>query len=170
MVLKLAYERDEKLQEIAKKLKRMNQCTTGLLSGVASGTLAQGTVSMSVLNPPAGLEDSCVPGALGLGFSGFTNVLFATKNVFGHSYRKQIHARQVEIQQQVENVLHHLEFSKMTCPEAQHELVALIGERGARDFADLWQASHGKDENDAMAAKASEALMQISTTRQNTPQ
>jgi hypothetical protein len=142
MVLKLAYQRDPELQRLAKALKRTNNVSFAGLGAIAGGTVAQSATSLYVLNPPDGVPDSYVPGALGLGMSGATNIVFGARALFSHSYRKKYRERQMLIQQQVEEVLHHLEFSKTTCPEARKELVILIGERASQDFVELWRSSH----------------------------
>jgi hypothetical protein len=142
MILKMAYAKDPELQKLAKKSNLSNDCTTGIFAGVAAGTIGQNIVSMSELNPPVGLEDSYVPGAIGLGLSGITNAAIAARLLLHHDYRKRMRIRKIAIREHVEAILQHLEYSKTSCPDAQKELVSIIGERAAQDCIQLWQSSH----------------------------
>ena len=142
MILKMAYQRDPEIQKIAGRLKILNFGTYNALTAIAGGTLAQGVVSMACLNPPAGIEDSCVPGSIGLTLDGLTNIVFTGQAVGTFGYRKKMKARQRKIKERVEALLNHLEFSETKCSEAQSELAELIGDRAAQECLQLWQSSH----------------------------
>jgi hypothetical protein len=86
-------------------------------------------------------NDSAVPGVLGLIASGSTVLALGLRFYFGHRYSKQIKKRQQAIKAKVEVILARLE--KGESPEQLHgELEPLIGERAAREFGQLWRASH----------------------------
>jgi hypothetical protein len=142
LILKMAYQRDEKLQKLSKNLNGANAATTYAIAGVAGGTMAQNVVSMCALNPPVGIEDSYVPGSIGLGLDGATNIAFGARMLLNYRARKKIQARKLVIREQVEAILHHLEYSQTNCPQSQKELAQIIGERAARDCIQLWQSSH----------------------------
>ncbi len=86
-------------------------------------------------------NDSVAPGVLGLIASGSTIVALGLRFYFGHRYSKQIKKRQQSIKARVEVILSRLE--KGESPEQLHdELEPLIGERAAKEFGQLWRASH----------------------------
>jgi hypothetical protein len=123
--------------------------------------MAQNLVSMCALNPPEGIEDSYVPGAIGLGLDGATNIAFGARMFLNYRSRKKIQARKMVIREQVEAILHHLEYSQTNCPQSQTELTQIIGERAARDCIQLWQSSHVTAAllpNDAVPAPAGESI------------
>jgi hypothetical protein len=142
IILKMAYKRDAKLQALASKIGLADNVTNLGVLAVSGGVLSQVVVNQATLNPPAGQSDSYLPGSVGLGFSGLTNVVFAGQNIFHWAVRKKIIARQREITKAVESVLEHMEYSETECPEAQKQLAELIGERAARDCEKLWRSSH----------------------------
>jgi len=142
MILKMAYQRDPEVQRLSRKLKLTGSGTGAALATVAGGTIAQGAVSMGTLNPPEPLFDSYAPGIIGLSLSSSVLMIFTGSPLLTHHYRKQMKARQLAIRQQVEEILGHLEFSQTKCAEAQKDLTALVGERGARECIELWQSSH----------------------------
>ena len=142
IILKMVYERDPELQKLRRMTKGVNIGTAGTLAAAASGTLAQGTVSIVTLNPPDGLPDSYAPGIVGLALEGATNVALWTKLGLNAGVRRKVRARQLAIRQRVESILHHLEFSETNCPDAQKQLAELIGEKAASECIDLWHSSH----------------------------
>ncbi|HEY9775770.1 MAG TPA: hypothetical protein V6C81_18555 [Planktothrix sp.] len=155
MLLKLAYQRDPELAAMTKRMKISSAATSTVIGLIASATLAQNIVSMAVLNPPPGSQDSYVPGSIGIGLDGGTSTAFDLRAIVNHKLRKQYRSRQVVICKEVNELLYHLEFSKMTCPEAQKQLVALVGEQASHDFVEFWKASHSDKLVAAQAEPAS---------------
>jgi hypothetical protein len=142
LILEMAYQRDKELNKV---LKRMNLLNTGILavvSGVAGGTLAQGIVSLTTLNPADGHQDSYVPGALGVGMSMATIVAFGARMYFGHKAQQEILRRQLTIKDRVNYVMAHMERSSCSCEKAQAELKELVGERACNEWMQLWRSSH----------------------------
>ena len=115
---------------------------------VAEGESAAGAAEAAHHHETQGTEsthsahnDSAVPGVLGLIASGSTVLALGLRFYFGHRYSKQIKRRQQAIKAKVEVILARLE--KGESPEQLHgELEPLIGERAAREFGQLWRASH----------------------------
>ncbi len=142
IILKMAFQHDPEIQKLAHKLNIANLGSYDALATIAGGTMAQGIVSMACLNPPDGIEDSCVPGSIGLTLDGLTNIVFTGRALANYGYKKKMKARQLAIKDHVETLLHHLEFSESKCSEAQAELATLIGDRGAQECLQLWQSSH----------------------------
>jgi hypothetical protein len=142
IILKMAYKRDAKIQSLSKKMGLTDSATNLGVLAVSGGVLSQVVVNQATLNPPAGQLDSYLPGSVGLGFDGLTNVVFAGQNILHWAIHKKIIARQREITKAVESVLEHMEYSETECPEAQKQLAELIGERAARDCEKLWRSSH----------------------------
>jgi len=142
IILRMAYARDPELQKLARKAHVADVGTFSSIALIAGGTAAQNIVSMSVLNPPEGIEDSYVPGSIGLGLDGATNVAFTARLLIFHRYKKLMKARQIVLKNKVETILEHLEFSQTACPEAQTDLAGIIGERAAQDCVQLWKSSH----------------------------
>ena len=86
-------------------------------------------------------DDSYAPGILGLIASGSTLAALGLRFYFGHRYSKQIKQRQQAIKGRVVTILARLE--KGESPEQlRDEFVSLIGERAAKEFSQLWRASH----------------------------
>jgi len=142
IILKMAYKRDAKLQGLGKKIGLTDDVTNLGIFCIAGGVLSQVIVNEGTLNPPPPQFDSYLPGSIGLGFSGLTNVVFAGQNVIHWTLKKKIRARQKVLTQEVEAVLHHMEFSETECPEAQKQLAELIGDQAARECEKLWRSSH----------------------------
>jgi hypothetical protein len=140
--LDLAYQRDPKLKKYAKRLNLVNLGTIGAITGIAGGTLAQGIIALSVLNPPDPKSDSYLPGAIGIGFSGMTILTFAGRTVLNQVIAKSLRNRQLEIKHQVESILAKIEESHGENPEAQAQLIALIGERASNEWLQLWRSSN----------------------------
>ncbi len=143
IILKMAYQRDPQLQKLARHLKGTNGITSGAIYTAAGGTLGQNVISLAVLNPAQG-NDSYLPGGLGLGLSGLLNVALDGGILINWHLKKKIKARQLIIRQTVETIVNHLEYSDASCPDAQHELAKIIGERGAADCLKLWNLSHSQ--------------------------
>lgn len=143
IILKMAYQRDAQLQKLSKHLRGANDVSSGAIYGAAAGTLGQNIVSMAVLNPDFG-NDSYLPGSLGMGLSGLLNVALDSSILINWHMKKKINARKLVIRQRVETLLDHLEYSAASCPDAQHELAEIIGERGAADCLKLWHLSHSQ--------------------------
>ncbi len=149
LILQMAYQRDEKIKKLSKRLGLVNLGTMVAVSAIAGGALAQGIDSLYMLNPSDGHLDSYTPGIIGVSLSGATLLTFGTKIALTYKYQRQLKARQKELKQQVEKLLNHLEYSDSKCDEARKELTDLIGERATREFMQIWQSSH------AVAAKPS---------------
>lgn len=142
LILEMAYQRDPELQKIAKKLNLVNIGTMTSIAGIAGGTLAQGISALYVLNPPDGKLDSYAPLNVGVVLSSATLLTFAARVYFNHRLEKRVMARQVELKNHVESLLHHLEQCNGKCSDAKNQLTDLIGERACREWVQLWQSSH----------------------------
>jgi hypothetical protein len=142
LILDLAYQRDLQLKKIAKRLNLVNWGTTAAVTGIAGGTLAQGIIALSTLNPPEGQSDSYLPGAIGVGFAGLTLVTFTGRTVINQVLMRRLRNRQLEIKHQVESILARFESSQGDSPDAKNELVGLIGERAANEWVQLWRSSN----------------------------
>jgi hypothetical protein len=142
LILDMAYQRDPQLRKIAKRLNIVNFGTMAAITGIAGGTLAQGVIALSVLNPPPPRSDSYLPGAIGVGMSGLTIVTFAGRTVINHVLSKNMRERQLSIKHQVESILAQIESTHGENAEAQSELVALIGERATNEWLQLWRSSN----------------------------
>jgi hypothetical protein len=142
LILDLAYQRDPHLRKLAKRLNLVNLGTMGAVTGIAGGTLAQGIIALSVLNPPDPKSDSYLPGAIGVGFSGITILTFAGRAALNQVLAKNMRKRQLDIKHQVESILAKIEASHGENPEAQSELIALIGERATNEWLQLWRSSN----------------------------
>ncbi|MCC7527327.1 MAG: hypothetical protein IT342_02320 [Candidatus Melainabacteria bacterium] len=107
----------------------------------AAGEAAHHHDTQSTAGKHSDHNDSVAPGVLGLIASGSTIVALGLRFYFGHRYSKQIKKRQQTIKARVEAILTRLE--KGESPEQLHgELEPLIGERAAKEFGQLWRASH----------------------------
>ncbi|GEM_PF-1829447 len=142
LILEMAYQRDKQLARLTRGMNFVNLGTMGMISGIAGGTLAQGILGLTTLNPPPGIQDSYVPGSIGLALSGATIATFAARAGFGYSVKRRIQKRQMELKHEVERVLAHLERSQAGCPEARRRLRDLIGERACNEWLQLWRSSH----------------------------
>jgi hypothetical protein len=142
LILDMAYQRDPDLSKLMKKMNYMNYGTMGAISGIAAGTLAQGIIALTTLNPPAGIEDSYVPGGIGVGLSAATIATFAARMYFGHRFQVEVRNKQLQIKDRVENVLTHLEHSNCDCEDAKKELIGLVGSRASNEWLQLWRSSH----------------------------
>jgi hypothetical protein len=142
IILKMAYDHDPELQKLRGKKKVGDISANSTLAAAAAGTLPQTTVSIITLNPPDGVADSYIPGTIGLVLESAINVALWTRLGLGAHFHKKIKTRQLAIRQNVEDILHHLEFSDANCPEAQKQLTEIIGENAASECIDLWRSSH----------------------------
>jgi len=142
IILKMAYQRDPEIQRLLGHRNGVNMLTNAAFGGVVGGTVAQNIISLSVLNPPAGQSDSYLPGSLGLGLSGVVNIGLNAQSLVNWRLTHKIRQRQAAVRLRVENILHHLEFSESSCPQAQSDLAEIIGPRAASDCIKLWQSSH----------------------------
>jgi hypothetical protein len=142
LILDMAYQRDPELRKIAKRLNIVNFGTMAAITGIAGGTLAQGIIALSVLNPPPPKLDSYQPGAIGVGMSGLTIVTFMGRAVFNNVLSKKMRERQLAIKHKVESILTQLEATHGENPEAQTDLIALIGERATNEWLQLWRSSN----------------------------
>ncbi len=142
LILELAYDRDPELSKLGKSVRLMNFGTTASVFGIAGGTLAQGISALYVLNPPAGKPDSYAPLNLGVALSGATMLVLASRVYLGHKLAKHIQQQQLQIKNQVQTALVHLEHSDGQCDEARAQLKNLIGQRACNEWIQLWQSSH----------------------------
>lgn len=142
LILDLAYQRDPVLQKINKELNLLNLGTMGIIAGVAGGTLAQGIIALSVLNPPPPKSDSYLPGSIGVGMSGLTLVTFAGRSALTHTLTKKLRGRQLDLKHKVEGILAEIENSHGENPQAQIALTALIGPRATKEWLQLWRSSN----------------------------
>jgi len=142
LILDLAYQRDEQLRKISKRMGLINAGTTLAIAGIAGGTVAQGIIALSVLNPPDPKSDSYLPGSIGVGMSGLTLIALGARTCAAHAVAKQMRARQLEIKHRVEAVLAQIEQSQGQSATGQKELVALIGERATNEWLQLWRSNN----------------------------
>jgi hypothetical protein len=142
IILKMAYQRDPEIQKLKRRSKGVNLMTGGIIAGAVCGTLAQNIISQATLNPPDPQFDSYLPGSIGVGMSGLVNIGLEGGILANWPIRHKIRARQAALQNRVEAILHHLEYSEAECPEAQTELSQIIGDRAAKDCIKLWHSSH----------------------------
>jgi len=142
LILDMAYQRDPEIKKVVKRLNLVNLGTMATITGVAGGTLAQGIIALSVINPPPGLHDSYQPLAIGTGLSGLTLVAFVGRTVLNHCLFKKMRNRQLVIKHQVEAILTQFESSHGESAEAQTELTKLIGERATNEWMQLWRSAN----------------------------
>ncbi len=143
IILKMAYQRDPEIQKLARHMRRVNMLTGGAFFTAVSGTLAQNTISLAVLNQDQG-NDSYLPGSLGLGLSSLMMLSFDGSMLMGWRLQKKLKVRQLAIKEKVEGLLNHLEFSASACPDAQKDLAEMIGQEGAADCLKLWGLAHSQ--------------------------
>ena len=143
IILKMAYQRDAQIQKLAKHIKGVNALTSGAIYTTVAGTLSQNILSEALLNPDQG-NDSYLPGGLGLGLSGILNIALDGSMLINWRIKKKIKARQLVINEKVETLLNHLEYSDAYCPDAQRDLAEIIGTQGAADCLKLWRLSHSQ--------------------------
>ncbi len=142
LILDMAYQRDKKLAKIVKEMNVVSLGTVGAIGSIAVGTLGQGITALGVLNPHPGHEDSYVPGILGVSLSAATILTFAARTCVNHVLVTQLTNRQIEIREQVETILGHLEHSETKCALAKKQLTDLIGQRACNEWVQLWDSSH----------------------------
>ncbi len=142
LILEMAYQRDKKIEKLAKKLGIVNMATMAAVLGIAGGSIGQGIAALATLNPSEGHLDSYAPGIVGVSIGSATLMTFAARIYFSRKYGKQLKTRQLAIKGQIEEILNHLEYSQAKCPDVHKELAELIGERATGEFLQLWQSSH----------------------------
>ena len=142
LILDMAYQRDPEIKKLMKRLNLVNLGTMATITAVAGGTLAQGIIALSVINPPPPRHDSYQPLAIGTGLSGLTLVAFVGRAVLNHCLVKKMRSRQLAIKHRVETILAQFESSHGEHAEAQAELTALIGQRAANEWVQLWRSSN----------------------------
>jgi len=142
LILDLAYQRDPLLRKYSKRMNLVNLGTTATVTGIAGGTLAQGIIALSTLNPPDPKSDSYLPGSIGTGFAGLTLVAFGARTAISYVLAQKLRNRQLAIKHQVELILKHIEDSHGENAEAQTALIALIGERASNEWLQLWRSSN----------------------------
>jgi hypothetical protein len=142
LILDLAYQRDDKLHSLGKQLGLVNFGTILGITGIAGGTLAQGIIALSVLNPPPPKSDSYLPGSIGIGMSGLTMIALGLRTGASRVILAKIRKRQLEIKHHVESVLAQVEQSNGQSPTARSALLTLIGERATNEWLQLWRSSN----------------------------
>jgi hypothetical protein len=142
LVLDMAYQRDAEIKKLVKRLNLVNLGTMGTIAAVAGGTLAQGIIALSVINPPPPQHDSYLPLGIGAGMSGLTLVAFAGRAALNHCLMTRMRNRQLVIKHKVETILAQFESSHGENAEAETELTGLIGKRAANEWAQLWRSSN----------------------------
>jgi hypothetical protein len=142
LILDLAYQRDDRLHCLAKRMGFVNAATILGITGIAGGTLAQGIIALSVLNPPPPQSDSYLPGSIGIGMSGLTLIALGARTGASRIILKQIRTRQLEIKHRVESVLAQIEQSNGQSTTARSQLLSLIGERATNEWLQLWRSSN----------------------------
>jgi hypothetical protein len=142
LILEMAYQRDNGLQRLAKRMNLVNFATMASIGTIATGTLAQGIIALKTLNPQPGFEDSYTPGIIGVTLSSATLMTFVARMYFSRKIQAEVRDRQLSLKKRVETVLFHLEHSHADCSDAQKELTDLIGQRACHEWTQLWQSSH----------------------------
>jgi hypothetical protein len=143
IILKMAYQRDAKLQNLARKAGLADDTANLAIFSITGGVLAQGILSETTLNPPKPpLSDSYLPGSIGLGTTGLLTLGIGAQSMLHWKIRREVKARQQQLAKEVESILDHMEYSETECPEAQKQLATLIGDRAARECEKLWRSSH----------------------------
>lgn len=140
LILGIAYNRDPELQKLKTAGKISSVSTNAMLASAGAGTLPQGIVSVYTL-PDS--PDSYAPLRIGLVLESVTNLAVWSRMIVNAGLRRKIRDRQLVVRTNVENILHHLEFSQASCPEAQQQLTVLIGPKAAAECIALWTTSHG---------------------------
>lgn len=142
LILEFAYDNDPTLRELGTATRLMNMATSFGLGAIAGGTLFQGIYIMSALNPGGNHQISYVPGITGIVLSSATLATIFSRQVLGHELTHSIRKRQFALADKVENLLGRLEDSHCTDPKATSELTALIGQRPAIEWMQMWRATH----------------------------
>ncbi len=141
LILDMAYQRDPQIRKIYKRFGLVNMGTMAAVAGIAGGTLAQGVIALATLNPQQG-NDTYLPGAIGVGMSGLTICTFVGRAAINHHLANCLRKRQLEIKHEVEAVLAQIEKDNGQSGDSKDHLVALIGDRAANEWLQLWTASN----------------------------
>jgi len=138
MVLSMALQQDDQVQQINKKLGHVSGWVFASVGMISALSVAQGIDGLATLQQD---PHPYHPPILGLVGSGLTLVSVVSQAGMIHRYKKQLLARQEEVADQVAHALEHLKNDGLT-DHVQAELSNLIGSQGASEFLSLWQAAH----------------------------
>jgi hypothetical protein len=138
LILSMAYQQDAELQAIGKKMHRLGIFTLSSIATISGLTIAQGIDGLVTLQQdPHPLH----PTILGLVGSSLTLATITTQAVVGHRYKKQLTARQHEIQDQVLHVMDHLK-TEGDSDHVRTNLAELIGKEAMEEFMQIWASVH----------------------------
>lgn len=150
LLVSMAYRRDPAIKTVIKKMNRSNNAFLLSIAGVSGLGLAQNITVLSTLNSNTGgghheegggHRESIGSSIMGLVGSGITLGSIGVHVYMEHRYKKQIEQRQGIINGQISEILEQLEQGPAT-DQIQTALAELVGERAAREFLQLWMASH----------------------------
>ena len=153
-LLSMAYQRDDYLQKLAKRLGFVNTLTMLSLAGVTGLGLAQSIHSYRSLQPetidvteahgPGGSDhvhipaESRGPALMGIIGAGVTVTALGTRAVLNSYYKRKIIHRQEVIETQMNDILTRLG-NRESSDTLQPELATLVGDQASREFLTLWQ-------------------------------
>jgi len=138
LIISMAYQQDAKIQAITKKMHRLGIFTLGSIAAISGLTIAQGIDGLVTLQQdPHPLH----PPILGLVGSSLTLGTIGTQAIVGHRYKKQLLARQRDIQEQVLHVIEHLK-TEGDSDHVRTNLSQLIGKEAMEEFMQIWASVH----------------------------
>jgi len=138
LILSMAYQQDTELRSMIKKLNGVDIFTLTSVTLLSGLSLAQGIETLRTLqDDPHPIH----PPVMGIIASGTSLVTLLTRGVLTHHYSQKIHARQLAIKAQVDEVLSQLK-SGVAFSTIQPTLATLIGEEATAEFEGLWESAH----------------------------
>lgn len=158
LLVSMAYRRDPAIKTVVKKMNRSNNAFLLSIAGVSGLGLAQNITVLSTLNAhqsagrhheegeghtTGGHRESTASSIMGLVGSGITLGSIGVHVYMERRYKRQLERRQHEINEQISHILDQLEQGPAT-DQLQTSLATLVGERGAREFLQLWGATHAE--------------------------
>lgn len=158
LLVSMAYRRDPAIKTVVKKMNRSNNAFLLSIAGVSGLGLAQNITVLSTLNAhqsagrhheegeghtTGGHRESTASSIMGLVGSGITLGSIGVHVYMERRYKRQLERRQHEINEQISHILEQLEQGPAT-DQLQTSLATLVGERGAREFLQLWGATHAE--------------------------
>lgn len=141
LLLSMAYQRDEEIKQISKRLGQVDLLTLTSVTSVSGLGLAGGLRTLNCLNKSD--KDPVFPTILGIIGSSATLGTVGVRTVLAHRYGKKLRARQAAIKNKIEELLDAMEHDRYT-RSVHEQLAALIGERATKEFEQIWAASHSR--------------------------
>lgn len=138
LLLNMAYQQDEQLQNWMKILHRVDTFTLSSVTAISGLSLAQ---SIHGFNTRTVEPHPKSPGVLAIISAGSSVGSLAVRIGMNHHYGKRIAKRQTAIKGQVQGILGQL---KDGAPfvNVQPALITLVGEEATQEFLEIWQATH----------------------------